>query len=125
MEDHWLPSNVITTLPDGSMIVSPSKVDVCLFSLSTGSLLMGKIRNRDPATNSGDPVVSTDLSQYCKGYTLQAWRPENLEGSHRFFILVRAILASGMGRFRLWSVQVPDRRVCATQAGNQQSLRYP
>lgn len=82
MESHWLPNHAGTMVPDGSMIAFPSGVSGCLSHLSTGFLLIGRVGDWDPSTTTvGNPVVSTDLAQYRKGYRMQAWRSGYLEGS--------------------------------------------
>ena len=81
MESHWLPNHAGTLLPDGSMIASPSGVSGCVSNLSTGFMLIGRVGDWYHSTSTGNPVVSTDLTQYRKGYKMQAWRSGYLEGS--------------------------------------------
>ncbi|KAL0020614.1 hypothetical protein WJX77_012096 [Trebouxia sp. C0004] len=75
MGSHWLPNHAGTLLPDGSMIASPDGVSGCLSHLFTGFMLIGRLGDWDHSTSTGNPVVSTDLTQYRKGYKMQAWRP--------------------------------------------------
>ncbi len=81
IESHWLPNHAGNLLPDGSMIASFSGVSGCLSHLSTGFMLIGRVGDWDHSTSTGNPVVSTDLTQYRKGYKMQAWRSGYLEGS--------------------------------------------
>ena len=81
LEDHWLNAHAGTTLPDGSLISSPSGVNQCLSSLSTGFNLIGRVISWTPETPSGNPVQSSLVSSYRKGYRLGAWRLDYLEGS--------------------------------------------
>lgn len=76
IKDYWLPNHAATLLPNGSMMASPSGVNVCLSNLSTGLLLIGRVGDWDPATKARSPAVFTDLSQHCKKYKKQAWRSE-------------------------------------------------
>ncbi|KAL0018838.1 hypothetical protein WJX77_010718 [Trebouxia sp. C0004] len=63
------------------MTASPSGVSGCLSHLSAGLLLIGRAGDWDPSASTGNPVVNTDLTQYRKGYMMQAWRSGHLEGS--------------------------------------------
>ena len=60
-------------LPDGNTVASPSGVNVCLSSLSTGFSLLGRVGSWSPATPQGDPIQSA-VVHWRKGYKLQAWR---------------------------------------------------
>ena len=81
MQDHWLEAHAGTTLPDGSLISSPSGVNRCLSSMSTGFNLIGRVTSWTPETPSGNPIQSSLVSSYRKGYRLGAWRSGYLEGS--------------------------------------------
>ena len=81
LESHWLAQHAGTTLPDGGMIASPKGVSQCLSSCSTGFKLLGRVGEWNPLSNSGNPVESTLINQYRKGYRLEAWRSGYLEGS--------------------------------------------
>ena len=81
LEDHWINAHAGTTLPDGSLISSPSGVNQCLSSLSTGFNLIGRVTSWTPETPSGNPIQSSLVSSYRKGYRLGAWRLGYLEGS--------------------------------------------
>jgi len=48
LQDHWLEAHAGTTLPDGSLISSPSGVNQCLSSMSTGFSLIGRGYFLDP-----------------------------------------------------------------------------
>ena len=81
MESHWLARHAGTLLPDGSMIASPSGVNGSLSSLSTGFSLLGRLSDWDPFNKRGNPVLSTDVSQWRQAYSKEAWRSGYLEGS--------------------------------------------
>ena len=81
LESHWLAQHAGTILPDGEMIASPKGVSQCLSSCSTGFKLIGRMGEWNVLTNSGNPVESTLINQYRKGYKLEAWRAGYLEGS--------------------------------------------
>ncbi len=81
LQDHWLEAHAGTTLPDGSLISSPSGVNQCLSSMSTGFSLIGRFTSLTPETPSGNPIQSSLVSSYLKGYRLGAWRSGYLEGS--------------------------------------------
>ena len=50
LQDHWLEAHAGTTLPDGSLISSPSGVNQCLSSMSTGFSLIGRVTSWTPDT---------------------------------------------------------------------------
>ena len=81
LQDHWLKAPAGTTLPNGSLISSPSGVNQCLSSMSTGFSLIGRVTSWTPETPSGNPIQSSLVSSYRKGYRLGAWRSGYLEGS--------------------------------------------
>ena len=81
LQDHWLEAHAGTTLPDGSLISSPSGVNQCLSSMSTGFCVIGKVTSWTPETPSGNPIQSSLVSSYGKGYRLGAWQSGYLEGS--------------------------------------------
>ena len=74
LESHWLAQHAGTTLPDGAVIASPKGVSQCLSSCSTGFKLIGRVCEWHPLANSGNPVESTLINRYRKGYRLEAWR---------------------------------------------------
>ena len=78
LQNHWLEAHVLTNLPDGRLISSPSGVNQCLSSMSTGFSL---ITSLTPETPNGNPIQSGLVSSYRKGYRLGAWRSGYLEGS--------------------------------------------
>ncbi len=67
LQDHWLEAHAGTTLPDGSIISSPSGVNQCLSSMSTGFSLIGRVTSWTPETPSGNPIQSSLVSSYRKG----------------------------------------------------------
>ncbi len=77
LQDHWLEGHAGTTLPDGRFISSPSGVNQCLSSMSTGCSLIGRVTSWTPETPSGTPIQSSLVSSYCR---LWAWRSGYLEG---------------------------------------------
>ncbi len=81
LQNHWLKAHAGTTLPDGSLISSPSGVNQCLSSMSTGFNLTGRVTSWTLETPSGNPFQSSLVSSYCKGYRLGAWRSGYLGGS--------------------------------------------
>ena len=81
LDSPWLAQHAGTTLPDVVVIASLKGVSQCLSSCSTGFRLIGRVGEWNPVTNSGNPVVSTLINQYRKGYRLEAWRAGYLEGS--------------------------------------------
>ena len=81
LQDHWLEAHAGTTLPNGSLISSPSGVNQCLSSMSTGFNPVGRVTSWTPENPSGNPVQSSLVSSYRKGYKLGAWRSGYLEGS--------------------------------------------
>ena len=81
LESHWLAHHAGTSLPNGNTIASPSGVSQCLSNCSTGFKLLGRVGDWNPLSHSGNPVDSTLLTQYRKGYRLEAWRAGYLEGS--------------------------------------------
>jgi len=81
LESHWLSQHAGTTLPNGCTIASPSGVNQCLSSCSTGFELLGRVGDWNPLDSSGNPVDSSLVAQYRKGYRLEAWRSGYLEGS--------------------------------------------
>ena len=81
MEYHWLAQHAGTTLADGSTIASPSGVSQCFSNLSTGFKQIGRNGEWNPISSTGNPVESTLIANYCKGYKLEAWRAGYLEGS--------------------------------------------
>lgn len=74
LQDHWLEANAGTTLPDGSLVNSPSGVNQCLSSTSTGFSLIGRVTPWTPETPSGNPIQSSLVSSYRKRYRSGAWR---------------------------------------------------
>ena len=80
MESHWLPLHGGTMLPEGTLIASPSGVNACLSNFSTGFTLIGRVGDWNSLTSQGNPILSTDICQYRKGYKMQAWRLGYLEG---------------------------------------------
>ena len=74
LQDHWLEAHAGTSLPNGSLISSPSGVNQCLSSMSTGFCVIGKVTSWTPETPSGNPIQSSLVSSYRKGYRLGAWR---------------------------------------------------
>jgi len=44
-------------------------------------MLIGRLFDWDHSTSTGNPVMSTDLTQFRKGCKMQAWRSNYLEGS--------------------------------------------
>ena len=64
-----------------TLIASPTEVNVCLSNFFTGFTLIGRVGNWNPLTRQGNPILSTDICQYRKGYKMQAWRSGYLEGS--------------------------------------------
>ena len=81
VESHWLAAHAGTTVADGSIISSPSGVNQCLSRLSTGFNLIGRVNSWTPEAPSGNPVQSSLVASWRKGYKLQAWRLGYLEGS--------------------------------------------
>ncbi|KAL0019147.1 hypothetical protein WJX77_006289 [Trebouxia sp. C0004] len=81
LESHWLAHQSWNNLPNGNTIASPSRVSQCLSDCSTGFKLLGRVGDWNPLSASGNPVDSTLLTQYRKGYRLEAWRAGYLEGS--------------------------------------------
>ncbi len=81
LETHWLPLHGGTVLPDGTTVASPSGVNLCLSSLTTGFSLLGRTGAWSPLTPHGNPVHSADLQHYRKGYRMQAWRHGYQEAS--------------------------------------------
>ena len=81
LEHHWLAQHAGTVLPDGSLIASPKGVSQCLSSCSTGFKLLGRVGEWNAQTNVGTPVESSLITQYRKGYKLEAWQGGYLEGS--------------------------------------------
>ena len=49
--------------------------------MSTGFSLIGRVTSWTPETPSGNPIQSSLVSSYRKGYRLGAWRSGYLEGS--------------------------------------------
>ena len=74
LQDHWLEAHAGTSLPNVSLISSPSGVNQCLSSMSTGFSLIGRVTSWTPETPSGNPIQSSLVSSYRKGYRLGAWR---------------------------------------------------
>ena len=74
MERSWLAKHGGTVLPDGSIVASPSGVNSCLSSLSTGFSLLGRGGGWSPVTPHGNPMHSAVLVHWRKGYKLQSWR---------------------------------------------------
>lgn len=74
MERSWLAKHGGTVLPDGSIVASPSGVNSCLSSLSTGFSLLGRGGGWSPVTLHGNPMHSAVLVHWRKGYKLQSWR---------------------------------------------------
>ena len=62
LQDHWLEAHAGTTLPDGSFTSSPSGVNQCLSSMSTGFSLIGRVTSWTPETPSGNPIQSSLVS---------------------------------------------------------------
>ena len=81
LESSWLSKHAGTMLPVGSKVASPSGVNLCLSSLSTGFGLLGRIEPCTPDTAHGNPIQSAALQHYRKGYGLQTWRGGYLESS--------------------------------------------
>ena len=81
VESHWLAAHAGTTLLDGSLISSPSGVNQCFSHLSTGFNQIGRVTSWTPEVPSGNPVQSSLVASYRKGYRLQVWRSGYLEGS--------------------------------------------
>lgn len=81
LERSWLHKHAGTVLPDGSKVASPSGVNLCLSSMSTGFGLLGRLGPWTPATPHGNPIQSAALQHYRKGYGLQIWRGGYLESS--------------------------------------------
>ena len=81
LETHWLGEHAGTQLSNGTMIASPKGVSQCLSHCSTGFKLLGRVGQWDPLHASGNPVESSLVTQYRKGYKLEAWRSGYLEGS--------------------------------------------
>ena len=52
-ENHWLGQDTGNTLPDGSMISSPSGVNQCLSNMSTGFALIGRVTSWTPEAPKG------------------------------------------------------------------------
>ena len=75
----WLP--MLAQSCRWLMIASPSGLSSCLAHLSTGFDLIGRAGEWDPASSSGNPLASTDLSHYRQGYKKEAWRAGYLAGS--------------------------------------------
>ncbi len=72
LESHWLSQHASTTLPNGSIIASPSGVSQCLSNCSTGFKLIGRVGNWNPLDSSGDPVGSTLITQSARATD---WKP--------------------------------------------------
>jgi len=70
MERSWLAKHGGTVLPDGTTVASPSGVNVCLSSLSTGFSLLGRVGSWSPVTPQGNPIQSAGLLHWHKGYRL-------------------------------------------------------
>ena len=76
LKDDWLEAyaGTCTTLPDGSLISSPSGFNQCFSSIFAGFNLIGRVTSWTPETLSGNPIQSSLVSSYCKGYKLGAWQ---------------------------------------------------
>ena len=81
MQSHWLLQHQGSYLPDGSSFASPSGVNQCFSSLSTGFTMLGRVGSWDLQQQRGNPVLSPSVAQYRRGYKLEAWRSGYLEGS--------------------------------------------
>ena len=57
LESHWLDTHAGTQMPDGSFISSPSGLNQCLSSLSTGFALLGRVASWTPEHPSGNPIL--------------------------------------------------------------------
>ena len=94
MENSWLLAHAGTRLENGSLICSPSGVNQCFSSMSKGFGLIGRVASWTPEAPSGNPIQSSLITSYRKGYRMQAWRLGYLEGSavpiseHKVFQLV-------------------------------------
>ena len=81
LESYWLGAHAGTMMPDGSCISSPSGLNQCLSSMSTGFTLLGRLASWTPEHPSGNPIQFSLISSYRKGYKRQAWHSGYLEGS--------------------------------------------
>ena len=81
MQGFWLQHHQGSHLPDGSSLASPGGVDQCLSHLSTGFDQLGRVGPWSSTTTHGNPILSTIIGNYRKGYRLQAWHSGYLEGS--------------------------------------------
>jgi len=81
MERSWLAKHGGSVLSDGTTVASPSGVNVCLSSLSTGFSLLGRVGSWSPVTPQGNPIQSAGLLHWRKGYRLQSWRRGYKESS--------------------------------------------
>lgn len=81
LEDSWLVKHAGTTLDDGSLVCSPSGVNTCCASLSRGFEQLGRVASWVPETPSGNPIHSSLISSWRRGYKLQIWRAGYLAGS--------------------------------------------
>jgi hypothetical protein len=56
LQDHCLEALAGTTLPNGSLVSSPSGVKQCLSSMTTGFNLIGRVISWTFETPSGNPI---------------------------------------------------------------------
>ena len=79
LESHWLDTHAGTQMPDGSLISSPSGLNQCLSSLTTGLALLGRVASWTPELPSGNPIQSSLISSHRKGYRCRCGAQDTLK----------------------------------------------
>ena len=69
---HWLPNHAGSSTAGKELIAAPGSLSGIKSHLATEYELLGRIRNWDPATQTGNPMHSMQVKNMLKGYANHA-----------------------------------------------------